>query len=111
MSTHLATRSYFEDFHKYSCLSYVSSDCRLSRFPSHTIAVEKAHHSEVDFATKIPTVTSSNIPAPAGTCGNLYDRPVRDAVCAMPYNQDSKTYMVSCCKDADITSYYDDYGL
>lgn len=59
----------------------------------------------------MPTLTSSHSPAPTGKCGNLYDTPVRDAVCAMSYNQDSKAYMASCCNDADIISYYDDCGL
>lgn len=57
------------------------------------------------------TISQTTNPSPTGRCGNLYDTPVRDAVCAMPYNESHIDYMSSCCRDADIVSYYDDCGL
>ena len=58
------------------------------------------------------TTTTSVSPSASSTCGvNLYDTPVRDAVCAMSYSDENIKYMQACCKDADIVSYYDDCGL
>lgn len=55
--------------------------------------------------------TTTGSPSPTGACGNLYDTPVRDAVCAMPFNETNINFMSACCKDAEIVSYYDDCGL
>lgn len=57
-------------------------------------------------AAAVPTTTSST------TCAaNLYDTPVRDIACAMPYSDDNIDRLKKCCKGADIISYYDDCGL
>lgn len=55
--------------------------------------------------------TTTGRPSPTGACGNLYDTPVRDAVCAMPYKDAHIGYMSACCGDAEVISYYDDCGL
>lgn len=60
--------------------------------------------------TTIATTATSARPSPT-SCHNLYDTPARDAVCAMPYSEDHIDYLKSCCKDAEIYSYYDDCGL
>lgn len=60
--------------------------------------------------TTIATTATSARPSPT-MCHNLYDTPARDAVCAMPYSDDNIDYLKSCCKGAEIYSYYDDCGL
>lgn len=55
--------------------------------------------------------TTTSSPSPTGACGNLYDTPIRDAVCAMPFSNTHIGYMSTCCKDAEVVSYYDDCGL
>ncbi|ETS87289.1 hypothetical protein PFICI_01117 [Pestalotiopsis fici W106-1] len=58
------------------------------------------------------TVTSTSAHASAtGACSNLYDTPVDDAVCAMPNSGNYTALMFSCCKEADVVSYYDGCGL
>lgn len=42
---------------------------------------------------------------------NLYDTPIRDASCAMPYSSQHIDIMRKCCGDTEIKSYYDDCGL
>ncbi|KAK7423751.1 hypothetical protein QQX98_000941 [Neonectria punicea] len=57
-------------------------------------------------STSTFTSTSSS---PA--CSNLYDPPIKDAACAMPYSAKHADFMLTCCKEADVVSYYDDCGL
>ncbi|KAL2209375.1 hypothetical protein CC79DRAFT_675943 [Sarocladium strictum] len=60
------------------------------------------------------TLTSTTASRPTQECGSLgslYDTPVRDLVCAMPYTDTNIALMASCCKKADVISYYDDCGL
>ncbi|KAI9896398.1 hypothetical protein N3K66_008570 [Trichothecium roseum] len=58
------------------------------------------------------TTTTSVAPTPTNDCGVfLFQMPVEDAVCAMAYSDDSVGYMKTCCKGADIVSYYDDCGV
>lgn len=57
------------------------------------------------------TTTAPSVPT-SSACGvNLYDTPVRDIACAMPFSKDNVDIMSKCCKDADVISYYDDCGL
>lgn len=44
-------------------------------------------------------------------CSNLYDTPVDDAVCAMSNTGNYTELMFSCCKGADVVSYYSGCGL
>jgi hypothetical protein len=56
--------------------------------------------------------TTATAAAPSvSICHNLYDTPVRDAACAMPYADEYVDMMKSCCGDAGIYSYYDDCGI
>ncbi|KAF7538224.1 hypothetical protein G7054_g3065 [Neopestalotiopsis clavispora] len=58
------------------------------------------------------SVTSTAAHASAtAACSNLYDTPVDDAVCAMPNTGNYTTLMFSCCKEADVVSYYNGCGL
>ncbi|KAH6652746.1 hypothetical protein BKA67DRAFT_659422 [Truncatella angustata] len=58
------------------------------------------------------TVTSTAAHASAtAACPNLYDTPVHDAVCAMPNTGNYTEVMFSCCKEADVVSYYNGCGL
>lgn len=60
------------------------------------------------------STTSAAMPTTSSgtTCAaNLYDTPVRDIACAMPYSDDNIDRMKKCCKGADVVSYYDDCGL
>ncbi|KAI5459300.1 hypothetical protein BGZ63DRAFT_390678 [Mariannaea sp. PMI_226] len=56
--------------------------------------------------------TTSALSAPTNGCAaNLYDTPVHDAVCALPYSKNSTDIMIACCGKADVVSYYNDCGL
>ncbi|KPM39021.1 hypothetical protein AK830_g7546 [Neonectria ditissima] len=55
--------------------------------------------------------TTTSVAASSTACSNLYDTPIKDAVCAMPYGGNHTDIMLSCCKDADVVSYYNDCGL
>ncbi|TQN65385.1 hypothetical protein CSHISOI_10052, partial [Colletotrichum shisoi] len=59
------------------------------------------------------TGTSAAAAAPSTTaCGSrLYDTPVQDRVCAMPYGGNHTDIMSACCRDADVVAYYDNCGL
>ncbi|KAL6404592.1 hypothetical protein AUP68_11414 [Ilyonectria robusta] len=58
------------------------------------------------------TVSSASASASAGSCGaTLYDIPIKDAVCAMPYSKNHTSIMAACCNDADVVSYYNNCGL
>lgn len=60
------------------------------------------------------STTSAAVPTTSSgtTCAaNLYDTPVRDIACAMPYSDDNIDRLKKCCKGADVVSYYDDCGL
>ncbi|KAH9987665.1 hypothetical protein F4779DRAFT_632338 [Xylariaceae sp. FL0662B] len=50
-------------------------------------------------------------PTASTACTNLYDTPVRDAVCAMPFANNNTEIMSACCKKADVVSYYNNCGL
>lgn len=55
--------------------------------------------------------TVSSAAATSTACSNLYDTPVQDAACAMPYGGNHTKIMLACCNDADVVSYYNDCGL
>ncbi|KAF7554622.1 hypothetical protein G7Z17_g2754 [Cylindrodendrum hubeiense] len=55
--------------------------------------------------------TTSVAATSTAACSNLYDTPVRDAACAMPYGGNHTKIMLACCNDADVVSYYNDCGL
>lgn len=57
-----------------------------------------------------PSASASGSPACAA---NLYNIPVQDASCAIPYDSNSNAtdVMSSCCKSASVISYFDDCGL
>ncbi|KAH6646960.1 hypothetical protein BKA67DRAFT_540427 [Truncatella angustata] len=55
------------------------------------------------------TVTSASA---SPTCGStLYNIPVDDAACAMPYGGNHTDIMAACCKSAAVISYYDNCGV
>ncbi|KAI1084885.1 hypothetical protein F5B20DRAFT_576203 [Whalleya microplaca] len=56
------------------------------------------------------STTTSAVPT-SSSCTNLYDTPVHDAVCAMPFGGNHTDIMSACCKDADVVSYYNNCGL
>ncbi|KAF7539474.1 hypothetical protein G7Z17_g12416 [Cylindrodendrum hubeiense] len=58
------------------------------------------------------TVSSAAASATVGSCGStLYDIPIKDAVCALPYSKNHTEILASCCGDADVVSYYNNCGL
>lgn len=58
------------------------------------------------------TTTSASATSTATGCGaQLYNIPVQDAACAIPYGGNHTDIMSACCKSADVISYYDDCGL
>ncbi|GKT64907.1 hypothetical protein ColTof4_07304 [Colletotrichum tofieldiae] len=55
---------------------------------------------------------ASATPSSTSVCtSNLYDTPIQDRVCAMPYGGNHTDIMSNCCKDADVVAYYDNCGL
>lgn len=65
-------------------------------------------------STATPTGTSSSAAATAtsANCGaTLYDIPVQDASCAMPYGGNHTDILSKCCGSADVVSYSDNCGL
>lgn len=70
------------------------------------------HIQSPTIATMSTTVSSASASASAGSCGaTLYDIPIKDAVCAMPYSKNHTSIMAACCNDADVVSYYNNCGL
>ncbi|KAL2022595.1 hypothetical protein VTK56DRAFT_4939 [Thermocarpiscus australiensis] len=59
------------------------------------------------------TAVSASASATSTSCtGNLlYDIPVQDASCAMPYGGNHTDIMAKCCGSADVVSYYNNCGL
>ncbi|KAF7548863.1 hypothetical protein G7046_g8531 [Stylonectria norvegica] len=57
------------------------------------------------------TTVSSALPSGTGCGSTLYDTPVKDVACAMPYGGNHTDIMSACCKDAQVVSYYDNCGL
>ncbi|KAJ4037732.1 hypothetical protein NW761_006188 [Fusarium oxysporum] len=58
--------------------------------------------------------TTSSAAAQTSTCEggqNLYNTPVQNSLCAMPYGGNHTEIMTTCCGTADIVSYYDDCGI
>ncbi|SPO05123.1 uncharacterized protein DNG_07808 [Cephalotrichum gorgonifer] len=57
------------------------------------------------------TAKSGPTPTPPSCGVQLYDTPVRDVACALPYAKENIDIMLKCCKDADVISYYNNCGL
>lgn len=56
--------------------------------------------------------SSASATATNAQCGaTLYDIPVQDASCAMPYGGNHTDIMSACCQSADVVSYADNCGL
>ncbi|KAF5651400.1 uncharacterized protein FTJAE_147 [Fusarium tjaetaba] len=58
--------------------------------------------------------TTSSAAAQTSTCKggqNLYNTPVQNSLCAMPYGGNHTEIMTKCCGTADIVSYYDNCGI
>ncbi|KAM0820698.1 hypothetical protein AB5N19_06518 [Seiridium cardinale] len=56
--------------------------------------------------------TTTTSTSAAATCGStLYDIPVQDAACALPYGGNHTDIMSACCKSANVVSYYENCGL
>lgn len=58
------------------------------------------------------STTTTLASAGAPNCGStLYDIPVQDAACALPYGGNHTDILSACCKSAAVISYYDNCGL
>ncbi|KAH6962321.1 hypothetical protein BKA56DRAFT_498193 [Ilyonectria sp. MPI-CAGE-AT-0026] len=60
------------------------------------------------------TSTTTSAAAQTSTCKggqDLYNTPVDNSLCAMPYGGNHTKIMAACCGTADIVSYYDDCGI
>ncbi|KYK56240.1 hypothetical protein DCS_08210 [Drechmeria coniospora] len=64
-------------------------------------------------STTIMTVVPVAAPTMSALqCSNkLFQMPIRDSACAMPYSDRGVNIMSNCCKDASVVSYYDKCGL
>lgn len=65
-------------------------------------------------STTTPATTTTTVTQPTPTnnvCPNVRDLPIDDAACGVAYSDDNVDRMKSCCKDADVLSYYDECGL
>jgi len=54
---------------------------------------------------------AGSTPSTVACSSNLYDIPVQDASCAIPFDDDATDIMAQCCQNAPVISYYDDCGL
>lgn len=60
----------------------------------------------------VSSVLSSGVPTPTSNCGSqLYDIPIPDVACAMPYGSNHTDILAECCNDADIVAYRNNCGL
>ncbi|KAI9166279.1 hypothetical protein HJFPF1_02378 [Paramyrothecium foliicola] len=57
------------------------------------------------------TAVSASVSAVPTQCPLLYDTPVRDAACAVPYDKENIEHMKDCCNDAEVVAYYSNCGL
>lgn len=63
-------------------------------------------------SSAVSSVLSSVAPTATAACGaTLYDIPVADIACAMPYGGNHTDILSECCKDADIVAYRNNCGL
>lgn len=65
-------------------------------------------------STAVSTATGTSAASSAtSTCGSpsLYDIPVNDTACAIPFGGNHTDVMSQCCKSADVVSYSGDCGL
>lgn len=65
-------------------------------------------------STALTTATgTASAPSATGTCASpsLYDIPVSDTACGVPYGGNHTEVMTKCCKSADVVSYAGDCGL
>lgn len=85
--------------------------CRISKLRTASFAfVEPRNTVESIRTAKMSTTVSSA--AASATCGStLYNIPVDDAACAMPYSGNYTDIMEACCKSAAVISYYDNCGI
>lgn len=60
-------------------------------------------------STVAPTATTTGFAAGA-TC-NVWEIPVEDASCGMPFGGNHTDIMSECCGKADVVSYRNDCGL
>lgn len=85
--------------------------CEIIRYAELTHSLFHTNKQKtVLYFFKMSSTTTAVRPSPTA-CSNLYDTPIRDAVCAMPYSNKHIDYLRTCCKDAEVVSYYDDCGL
>ncbi|KAI1427829.1 hypothetical protein F5Y12DRAFT_120492 [Xylaria sp. FL1777] len=65
-------------------------------------------------STTAATTTSSGSTASASAtpaCSNLYQIPISEAGCAVPFSSQHQDAMSACCKSAAVISYFDNCGL
>ncbi|KAI1273903.1 hypothetical protein F5Y07DRAFT_374868 [Xylaria sp. FL0933] len=67
--------------------------------------------SSTTAASTLTSSGSSASPSATQACANLYEIPISEAGCAVPFSDAHKDAMASCCKSADVISYFDDCGL
>ncbi|KAI1129915.1 hypothetical protein F5Y10DRAFT_236997 [Nemania abortiva] len=63
-------------------------------------------------STAATTATSSSAaPSTSAACPNLYEIPITEAGCALSFNSAHQAALTSCCKSAEVISYFADCGL
>lgn len=61
-------------------------------------------------STVAPTATTGATATPTVAC-NLYELPVQDIACGMPFGGNHSDVMSACCGPADVVSFRNDCGL
>ncbi|KAK4235027.1 hypothetical protein C8A03DRAFT_18169 [Achaetomium macrosporum] len=61
--------------------------------------------------TSTTVAATASATSTACTGNRLYDIPVQDASCAMPFGGNHTDIMAKCCGPADVVSYYNNCGL
>ncbi|KAI1267802.1 hypothetical protein F5Y18DRAFT_271344 [Xylariaceae sp. FL1019] len=59
----------------------------------------------------VSSTTTAAMSSSAPSCQNLYEIPIVEAACAVPFGGNHTDAMSACCKSADVVSYSNDCGL
>ncbi|KAI0145442.1 hypothetical protein GGR57DRAFT_298450 [Xylariaceae sp. FL1272] len=62
-------------------------------------------------ASGISSTTTASTSSSTPACQNLYEIPIVEAACAVPYGGNHTDAMSACCKSADVVSYGNNCGL
>lgn len=83
---------------------------RIDQTPVGTYRSTTTHITLIP-AVMASAVTTTSTTASSACASKLYDIPVQDASCALPYRGNHTDIMAACCGSASVIAYYDNCGL